>query len=241
VAEDHFSGHARAYAAHRPAWPEALVAWSAGLAPTRRRAADVATGSGIAARALAEHFDDVLATDISGALIDAAEPHPRVRYAVQAAEELGAVEADLVVVAQALHWLDAPRFGAALQRALVPGGAAVAWGYAFFTVDPDVDALLRLAVFDVLEPYWPARVRSLWGGWTDVALPGAPIEAPPFALDSRHTLDELWAYLATWSAWQRAVAAGVDMDAGREIVEEVWGDGGARSVHTPLFVRAWRL
>lgn len=241
VPEDHFSGHAAAYAAHRPGYPPELVKWTAGLAPGRRLAVDVAAGSGQAALALVDHFDEVLATDISVELLGAMPPHPRIRREVAAAEELGAVGADLVVVAQALHWLDPGRFGDALRRAVRPGGAVAAWGYAWFQVDRDVDALLRLGVFDVIEPYWPPRVRSLWDGWPGVELPGTPVPAPAMSLTFDWTLDELWAYLGTWSAWQRAVVDGVDVDAGREIVEEGWNDGATRRVTMPLFVRAWRI
>ena len=46
VFKDYFSEQAAAYAAYRPAYPAALYAWLAALAPASRLAWDCATGSG---------------------------------------------------------------------------------------------------------------------------------------------------------------------------------------------------
>jgi hypothetical protein len=69
---DHFSGHAAAYAAHRPTYPEALFAWIAEQAPGRTMAWDVATSNGQAAVALAAYFDAVHATDASAEQVEQA-------------------------------------------------------------------------------------------------------------------------------------------------------------------------
>ena len=65
---DLFSRGAAAYARHRPVYPEALYAHVAKLAPARDRAWDCATGSAQAARGLAGHFREVIATDASPAM-----------------------------------------------------------------------------------------------------------------------------------------------------------------------------
>lgn len=67
VFHDHFSGHAADYAAHRPTYPDALFDHLASLAPRRRVAWDCGAGNGQAARALAERFEAVVATDGSRA------------------------------------------------------------------------------------------------------------------------------------------------------------------------------
>src|SRR3954463_11009233 len=105
---DHFSDASRAYAAARPTYPEALSAFIASVAPARERAWDCATGNGQAARGLAAHFAEVIATDASAAQIAAATPHARVRFEVAPAEctPLPAKSFDAVCVAQALHWFD---------------------------------------------------------------------------------------------------------------------------------------
>ncbi len=243
MADDLFGGHAALYASVRPSYPPELIDWVAAQCQNRSRALDVATGNGQAARDLAEHFDDVVAIDVSDAQLREAKPHPRIRYAVASAESTGLADrsVDLVAAAQALHWFENAAFSAELTRVLRPGGVFAAWGYAFFHIDDDVDSVLRLAVLDVIEPYWPARSRVLWDGWTSVTLPGTPIETPSFEMNEVVTLDSLWKFMSSWSGWQRAVAAGVAVDAGRELVEEVWGDGSPRTKRTPLIFRATRL
>src|SRR5512144_1205793 len=115
---DHFSKTAAAYASFRPDYPPALVAWVASVAPARERAWDCATGNGQAARLLAAHFREVVATDASEAQLREATPHPNVTYAVARAEQSGLPDAscDLVTVAQALHWFELPRFYAEAKR-----------------------------------------------------------------------------------------------------------------------------
>jgi len=63
--EDHFSGHADAYAQYRPRYPDELFSWLASLIPGRVLAWDAGTGSGQVAVALTEHVDRVVATDAS--------------------------------------------------------------------------------------------------------------------------------------------------------------------------------
>ena len=77
---DHFASAATDYAAFRPRYPAALFAALAECAPGRHLAWDCATGSGQAAIGLAEHFEQVVATDASAAQLSAALAHARVRY-----------------------------------------------------------------------------------------------------------------------------------------------------------------
>ena len=124
---DHFSRISAGYAAYRPGYPEALFDAVARAAPARRLAWDCATGTGQAAVGLAGRFQRVIATDASRRQVRDGVPHPRVRYAATEAERsaLRTRSADLVTVAQALHWLDLEPFYAEVRRVLVPGGRVV--------------------------------------------------------------------------------------------------------------------
>jgi trans-aconitate methyltransferase len=106
LSTDHFSGHAAHYARHRPSYPPQLFAWLAAQAPAADLAWDCATGNGQAALALAEHFRQVHATDLSAEQLAQATPHPRITYRQGPAEASGLADrsCDLVTVAQALHW-----------------------------------------------------------------------------------------------------------------------------------------
>ena len=155
--QDHFSTQADAYARYRPTYPDALYAWLASRVPARALAWDCGTGSGQAAVALAAHFTQVIASDPSREQIAHATAHARVRYFVASAEQppAEAMGADLVTVAQALHWFDLERFYPALERVLSPGGLFAVWGYGLMRITPQVDAVVTHYYTDVVGPYWP--------------------------------------------------------------------------------------
>jgi SAM-dependent methyltransferase len=144
VPESHYSGVADGYAAHRPRYPEALYAWLAKVVPGHSLVWEPGAGSGQASVGLAGRFDHVVATELSAAMLERAEGHPRVAYSVGVAEESGLPDrsVDLVAVAQALHWFDFDRFYAEVRRVLVPGGIIAAWSYGILQLQgPAVDAV----------------------------------------------------------------------------------------------------
>src|SRR5690606_31583471 len=126
---DHFSGHAAGYAQARPTYPEALFDWLAAQCAQRELAWDAGCGNGQAAIALARHFARVIATEPSAEQVAQAPAHPRVEYRVEPAESpsLADASADLVTVAQAMHWFDLDRFHVGVRRVLRPGGLVAVW------------------------------------------------------------------------------------------------------------------
>lgn len=202
---DHFSAAASEYARCRPDYPPRLFAYLAGLAPDRRRAWDCATGSGQAAVGLARHFGEVIATDASERQISFARPHARVRYHVATAEESGleAGSADLVTVAQAVHWFDRPRFWQEARRVLVPGGLIAVWCYDLLRTDQDVSAVIDHFYRDVVGPYWPPERVLTEERYRTIDFPFAEEAQPPFRMQKRWSLPDLVGYLRTWSAVAR--------------------------------------
>jgi len=87
--EDHFSTIAAAYARGRLGYPAALFDHLSGLCEAHARAWDCATGSGQAVPGLASRFRNVIATDISGELLEQAEKFPNVVYTKTPAENSG--------------------------------------------------------------------------------------------------------------------------------------------------------
>ena len=110
--KDHFSRQAADYAKFRPGYPQELFDYLGSIAPSRQLAWDCGTGNGQAAVGLASVFDRVIATDASEKQISKAQLHERVEYRVAPAENSGIESGtiDLIMVAQALHWFDLPRF-----------------------------------------------------------------------------------------------------------------------------------
>ena len=173
-----FGAVAAHYAAFRPTYPAALFAWLAAESPGRTLAWDCATGSGQAALALAEHFEQVVATDVSAEQLAHAGRHPRVRYARAPAEAspLDDASADLVTVAQALQWFDLDAFFAEVDRVLRPGGLLAAWTYLLFETSPEVDAIILRYYRETLGPYWAWERRLVEEGYASVAFPFEAVE-----------------------------------------------------------------
>ncbi len=244
--KDHFSGVAAGYAAFRPHYPAELFDFLAGLCAQRRLAWDCACGSGQATLDLAERFDRVIATDASPQQIAAARAHERATFRVAPAEQSGLEDrsVDLATVAQALHWLDLPRFYEEVRRVLVPEGILAVWTYAALSVEePAIDALLQHFATEIVGPFWPAERRLVESGYRSLPFPFAEIDAPRFRMQSAWTLPHLLGYLRSWSATQRYVAQqGEDPVASWvERLAPLWGDPDrARLVTWPLELRLGR-
>lgn len=240
--KDHFSGHAASYAAFRPRYPEALFEFLARLCAARRHAWDCGTGNGQTALSLAAHFERVTATDASAAQIAAALPHPRVDYRVAPAESSGidGNSADLVTVAQALHWFDIERFFTEARRVLVPGGVLAVWCYGLCRVDPGIDALID-GLYRALDAWWPPERRLIEEGYRSIVLPVPAISPPAFEMSAVWSAEAMLGYLRTWSACQRHLAErGTDaVTAVENELRALWG-GGERAVRWPLALKVGR-
>ena len=243
--KDHFSGHAAAYARARPTYPDALFDWLSAQCAGHALAWDAGCGNGQASLALAARFDRVHASDPSATQVAAAPTHPRVAWHVEPAEQcsLPDASADLVTVAQAYHWFDHARFCAEAARVLRPGGVIAVWSYGASSVTPAVDAAVGPLYDDVLGPYWPPERDHVENGYRDLPFPFAAIDAPAFAMACDWTLAGYLAYLGSWSASRRHLAAtGVDAVAvAAPRIADAWGDADtARAVRWPLALRAGR-
>jgi SAM-dependent methyltransferase len=200
--KDHFSDAPARYAEFRPAYPNALFAWLAGLCTEHGLAWDCATGSGQAAAGLAKHFKQVIATDASSEQIAHARGPDNVRFRVATAEASGldAHNVDLITVAQAAHWFDLPRFYAEAERVLKPGGVLALWGYGRLCLPGGMDEIFRRFYGETVGPWWPPERKLIDNGYRALDFPFAEIAAPDFFIEVEWDLPRLLGYLSTWSA-----------------------------------------
>jgi ubiquinone/menaquinone biosynthesis C-methylase UbiE len=204
--EDHFSQVAEDYRTFRPRYPASLFEWLGSLTPRHDLAWDAGTGNGQSAVALAEYFDNVIATDFSAGQIANASLHPRVEYRVAPAEQSGAASdsVDLVTVAQALHWFDTARFFGEVQRVLVPSGVVAAWTYGIVRADqPAADQVLHDFYYHQIGPWWPENRKLVEEGYRSIHFPFTLLNTPDFQMKVRWSVPELTGYIGTWSAVSR--------------------------------------
>ena len=225
--KDHFSKQAADYAKFRPRYPSELFALLGTVAPNRTLAWDCATGNGQAARELAQVFDRVIATDASEKQIANAQPHARVEYRVESAENsaLQSGTVDLIVVAQALHWLDLHLFYAEARRVLKPSGVLAASAYNLLNSEAAIDEVVNRYYYQVVGPFWPPE-RELIEKFDKLPFPFPEIRTPSFEMIAHWNLEHLVGYLRSWSATQRFIAA-TQRDPLEEIADELrnaWGD-----------------
>lgn len=203
---DHFSTIAADYARFRPRYPASLFTYLAAVCRHHDHAWDCATGSGQAAVGLADHFARVTATDASAGQILHAISHPRVTYRVAPADASGldAESCDLVTVAQAMHWLDAPAFFREARRVARAGSIVAVWGYErMICHTPAIQEVFDRFNDEVVRPYWPPQRVIVEDGYRSLAFPFDEFEAPAFELEGTFTVETLARHVGTWSATNR--------------------------------------
>ena len=244
--KDHFSQQADRYIRFRPRYPRELFAFLATLPREPRRAWDCGTGNGQAAVALAEHFEEVVASDPSARQIEHAAAHDRVTYLVATAERcpLPDDSVDLVTVAQAVHWFDLDRFFAEVRRVGRGGSVLALWTYGLATISPEVDRVVGRLYSEILGDYWPPERRLVEDRYRSLAFPFDEISPPPFTMTARWNLDELLGYLSTWSSAQKYQekhgASALDLI--RDDLAAAWPSAEEkRWVEWPLVLRVGRI
>jgi len=212
----------------------------------RDSAWDCATGNGQAAVSLARYFSRVEATDISAEQIQNSIAHPKVRYRVSPAERTPFPDSsfDLITVATAVHWFDQDQFHREVERVLKPGGVLAVWTYAYFEIEPEIDAVIRKELLNPIDRFWASGNRQVLNGYRDLTLPFEEIrDLPNFVLKIEWNLEQFLAYARTWSAVKRYSAElGIDPVEGMETkLKAIWGEPDTiKVVKMPLYLRAGR-
>jgi SAM-dependent methyltransferase len=241
--KDHFSRLAAAYASFRPHYPPALFEYLARSCARRELAWDCACGSGQATLDLAYHFASVVATDASAAQIAAAPPRANVSYRVAPAVASGLRDesADLVCVAQALHWFDLEPFYAEVRRVLRARGVLAVWTYGVLHLEgEELDERLQQFYWRTLGPYWPAERKLVEEGYRSLPFAFAEHAPPVFEMQESWSLPQLLGYVRSWSASGRYLERHA-LDPAVALAESLgslWGDAHEpRPIRWPLSLR----
>lgn len=163
-----FGSIAMLYDAARPSYPDAVAQdVLASFDPARSlRVLEIGCGTGQATRMLAARGHQILATDLSPELVAVAQQRlaafPQVRFLIGAFEQLTLPDGafDLIISAQAFHWID-PAVGVPkAARLLAPQGVlALFWNFLHY----DATTTLQ-AVRDACVHHMPA-----FAGWPDAS------------------------------------------------------------------------
>jgi SAM-dependent methyltransferase len=249
--EDHYSVLAESYARSRPSYPAELFTWLASVTERRELAWDVGTGSGQVAAALAVIVDRVVATDASADQLARAPRVDGVEYRHEPAHQVSLPDGsvDLITAGAAAHWFDLDRFYGEVQRVGRKGTAIALFSYGPRDFADACTELLGTPVVqrlndDLLGPLWPEKIQRVHDRYALLPFPFEEIDAPSFAMSAMWNLEELIAFLETWSAAQRYLEQFGKRATG-EIAGELaraWGDPAERrEIRFPLFVRAGRV
>jgi SAM-dependent methyltransferase len=244
--EDHYSGHADAYARHRPRYPEELFVWLASVSPGRALAWDAGTGSGQVAVALTNHFDRVIASDASSEQLARARPHERVEYRHEPSgrSSLASASVDLITVGAAAHWFELDDFYREVRRVANPAAVLALFSYGPRDFADAIGPIVHRFQEEILDGYWPERIQLVHERYATLPFPFEKLAVPPFTMTAEWNVPELLAFLETWSASQRYFQQHGTRatDAIAPELTRMWGDPETRrALRCPLFVRAGRI
>lgn len=203
--KDNFSKQSAGYSKYRPDYPAELFQFITSYIKNKKLAWDCGTGNGQSAVQLANHFENVIATDTSSKQLEQAERKENIIYKVAAAEESGIETGtvNLVTVVQAIHWFQFDKFYAEVKRVTSADAHLAVWCYSLLRIEKDIDALIKDYHFNTLTDYWDAERKYVDDGYADIPFPFDKIATPNFEIIKYWALEDLRGYLETWSACQK--------------------------------------
>ena len=192
---------------------------------------------------LGDAFPDVLATDASIDQLAHATAAKTVSYHCALAEQcaLASGSIDLIVVAQAAHWFDLPRFYAEARRVARGGTPLVLLSYGNTYVNAAVDAVVMPFHEFLLDGFWPPERAHVDAGYRSLHFPFDELHAPTMEMRAQWDLAQFLGYIETWSGVRALLNAGHTAKLARlkSDVALAWGlPDRQRIIRWPLAIRA---
>jgi SAM-dependent methyltransferase len=194
VAATGFSAAADVYERARPSYPAEAVEWLVNRVDLRpgRTVVDVGAGTGKLTRLLVPTGAHVVAVEPLPAMLEKlVESAPGAEAILGTAEQLplSDVSADVITVAQALHWFDQGRALPEFRRVLRPGGTvALVWNSRDLA-DPFQAALAK--VLDPARERVPAQRDNVWREPFERSPLFGPLEVYRFPFEQHFTVEDL--------------------------------------------------
>ncbi len=219
--EDLFSAQSSQYAQYRPTYPDVVYEYLASIVPARSLVWDCGTGNGQAAAGLAQYFERVYATDASAGQIAHARPHPRVEYHLENAEQVALefASADLVTVAQAVHWFDLDKFYAEVRRVLKADGVIAVWSYTLPEVSSQIDEVTARYYSETLSGSWSKGIRYVEEKYRTLPFPFEEVSSPSFFIEDKWDFEQFAGFLNSWSGVQEYLRT-----KGVHPLKEIWDE-----------------
>jgi ubiquinone/menaquinone biosynthesis C-methylase UbiE len=239
--KDNFSSQSNEYARYRPQYPQALFDYIFEKVAHKNLAWDCGTGNGQTAFILSRYFNNVYASDISNKQLANAQAAPNIRYEAAAAEcsSLEDNSADLITVSQALHWFNFEKFYAEVKRVGKKNSVIAAWTYSLLKVSPEIDPLIKFFHDHTLDSYWDNERHYVNQGYSNLPFPFQQISDPGFSIDVHWDKNQLFGYIATWSAWQKFLQKNTSepLQELMNQVQKLWPGSEPRKMQFPLFLK----
>ncbi len=245
VAKDLFSKQSSTYKKYRPTYPEELYNIILEHTSGRNTCWDVGCGNGQVAAQLAEHFDQVDATDLSENQLAHAVRKSNIHYAVGRAEKTNFPDHsfDLITVGQAIHWFDHDAFNQEVKRVLKSGGTFAIWCYELSRVSNEIDAVIWDFYTDKIGTYWAPERRFIDEHYATIPFPFDEVNMgnTPVLMHVNWTLDIMEGYLNSWSSVQKYIKENGNnpVDEVAEKLAPLWK--GSLEVVFPLYLRIGKV
>lgn len=206
--KDLFSDNSQLYQQARPDYSADILQAVIEHVPERQLAWDCGAGSGQFTKWLAPYFQQVVATDLSAAQLAQASALDNVSYRAAPAEQSGLPDhsADLVTVAQAIHWFNFEDFYREVRRVLKPNGSLAVIGYGLMTAeDSELNQLIQSLYGETLHGYWDAERRYVDELYQTIPFPFVEQAVPALSLNYSWSAQQLLNYFNTWSGLKHYV------------------------------------
>jgi len=243
--KDNFSRQSDLYAKYRPDYPAELFDYMLRYVNEKALAWDCGTGNGQSALSLSKYFKKVVATDISQKQLDHAAQAHNIEYRLEPAEQtsLPNGSADLITVAQAIHWFRFDHFYKEVRRVAKPGALIAVWTYSLLRISDAIDAIVDEYHFNTLGNYWDPERRYVDEGYANIPFPFEQIPSPVFTIERCWTPEDLEGYFNTWSALPKFISANGynPIQEQMEKIRKEWGQEAKRKITFPVYLKLGRV